>query len=118
MRFPSAYYLMLIYLTVMFKPFIPVVRDLYEHTFGEAIHLASVHAKYGSNHLDKALAKSGHGNDAQKSSGNTEPYSFHLGSSPRTSDIKFDNIDSRFFLKRLTKWSAIFLAILAPPPKD
>ena len=40
----------------MLKPLIPIVKDTLSHTFSEAIHIATVHAIYGSNHLQKELS--------------------------------------------------------------
>ena len=57
MKVPIAYYLLLLYVTVMFKPLIPIVSDAVSHTFAEAIHIATVHAIYGSNHLEKELSE-------------------------------------------------------------
>ena len=56
MKFAIAYYLLLIYATVILKPLIPVVEDVLIHCFAEAYHVATVHAKYGNNHLEKELA--------------------------------------------------------------
>lgn len=71
MRAPIAYYMMLLYFTVMFKPFIPIVKDVISHTFAEAIHIATVHAIYGSNHLQKEIAESDAGNACNKHQNST-----------------------------------------------
>ncbi|MEP6512575.1 MAG: hypothetical protein ABJA79_01805 [Parafilimonas sp.] len=57
---------MLLYLTVVFKPAIPIISDALSHTFADAIHIATVHAKYGNNHLEKELATEGFDNDNSK----------------------------------------------------
>jgi hypothetical protein len=44
MKFAIAYYLLLIYSTVILKPLIPVAEDALFHCFAEAYHIASVHA--------------------------------------------------------------------------
>ncbi|MEO6001453.1 MAG: hypothetical protein ABIN89_31665 [Chitinophagaceae bacterium] len=118
MRFPLAYYLMLLYVTVMLKPLIPVISDAYSHTFGEAIHLVSVHAKYGSNHLEQSLAKTGAENSKdQKNLNPGENFPFHI----KTPECRFDffqhRIHNNYTLIRFRKPSAIFLAKLVPPPK-
>ena len=56
MKAPIAYYLLLLYGIVMFRPLIPMVSDTLSHTFSEAIHIATVHTVYGSNHLEKELS--------------------------------------------------------------
>lgn len=55
MRAAVAYYMMILYFTVMFKPLIPIIKDKLSHTFAEAIHIATVHAIYGTNHLQKEV---------------------------------------------------------------
>ncbi len=57
MRFTTAYYLLVLYVTVMFQPLIPIACDAWCHAFAEANHIATVHAKYGSHHLDVSLAE-------------------------------------------------------------
>ena len=54
MRYLAAYFLMLFYMVIMLKPLIPVICDAWSHIFAEAEHIATIHAKYGSNHLETA----------------------------------------------------------------
>ncbi len=56
MRAIIAYYMLILYATLMFKPLIPIAQDILSHTFSEAIHIATVHAIYGSNHVQKEIA--------------------------------------------------------------
>lgn len=56
MRFTIAYYLMLLYITVVIKPIVPFVQDAWGHEFNEIEHISLIHAKYGSNHLERELA--------------------------------------------------------------
>lgn len=82
MRFPIAYYLLLIYLTMMARPFLPLLSDVWSHTFSETIHIAKVHARYGANHLEKELAAAEkENNNASKNTAGvktTEPVPVHL----------------------------------------
>jgi hypothetical protein len=55
MRFTSAYYLLLLYGLGIFKQLEPIAADALSHIFAEAIHLATVHAKYGNHHLGSEL---------------------------------------------------------------
>lgn len=55
MRFTAAYFLLLFYTTVLFGQLVPIVKDVLSHIFAEAIHIATVHAKHGSNHLSKEI---------------------------------------------------------------
>ncbi len=118
MRFPSAYYLMLIYLTVMFKPLIPVISDMYSHTFSEAIHLATIHAVYGTHHLEKALATTGESDSKDpKNIKSGETYNVHIGSSACIFNYLSDTIKPVYFLRPFYKLSNIFLSIPVPPPE-
>ena len=56
MRFPAAYYLLLIYCTVLMRCALPVACDALSHLFNEEEHLATVHAVYGSHHLAAEVA--------------------------------------------------------------
>lgn len=66
MKFATAYYLLLIYLTVMLQPLIPIAEDAISHCFAEAYHVATVHAKYGNNHVEIALADDAKDEDNSK----------------------------------------------------
>ena len=59
MKFATAYYLLLIYTTVILKPLIPVAEDALFHCFAEAYHVATVHAVEGKDHVEKEMAASG-----------------------------------------------------------
>lgn len=56
MKSPAAYYLMLIYVTVMIKPLLPFIYDAWSHEFNEIEHISIIHARYGSHHLERELA--------------------------------------------------------------
>jgi hypothetical protein len=55
----------------MLRPLIPLVKDAWDHAFSETIHIATVHAKYGANHLEKELAAGETGNRADGKTQNT-----------------------------------------------
>jgi hypothetical protein len=59
MKFATAYYLLLIYATVILKPLIPVAEDVLFHCFAEAYHVATVHAVEGKDHVEKEMAAAG-----------------------------------------------------------
>lgn len=59
MKFAIAYYLLLIYATVIAKPILPVAEDILLHCFAEAYHIATVHANEGKDHVEKEMADSG-----------------------------------------------------------
>lgn len=108
---------MLIYLAVMFKPIIPFISDIYSHAFGEAIHLATIHARYGNNHLEKALATTGKSNNKdQKNCNSGEINTVHISSPECIFDFRLNTSKLTFFFRRFYKLSTIFLSILVPPP--
>ena len=82
MKFSIAYYFLLLYITVIIKPLIPVVVNAWDHTFAEARHIATVHAKYGAHHLEKQLAPEEKDADGktQNTVKNSEPVQVHCKS--------------------------------------
>lgn len=120
MRQNIAYYLLLLYTTVMLKPLMPFVGDITSHFFAQAYHEATVHAKYGANHVDKEIADTGRENDTNKHQGTTrteEPVPFHLSEkecqfafSCNPASKSFDDFKG-FYLP------SILLSVQAPPPK-
>ncbi len=71
---------MLLYITVMFKPLIPITSDAWDHQFNEIEHISIVHAKYGSHHLQKEVADTEKDNH-QKDQNNSKSEVFCLGTS-------------------------------------
>ena len=56
MKSPAAYYLFLLYCTLMVRCAMPVACDAFSHLFNEEAHIATVHAVYGSHHLQAEVA--------------------------------------------------------------
>ena len=56
MRSPAAYYLLLLYCTVLIRCALPAACDALSHIFNEEQHIATVHAVYGSHHLESQTA--------------------------------------------------------------
>ncbi len=118
MKFTIAYYLMILYGVVMFKPLLPIVSDTLSHTFAEAHHIATVHAKYGNNHLEKEMANSGADNNKNQSTIKAEE-SFVTHISTNECNYYFH---SNFIIKnypdlKLRKLKSIYVINPAPPPK-
>ncbi len=108
---------MLLYVSVMFKPLIPIISDALSHTFAEAIHIATVHAKYGNNHLEKELADTNADNKDQNTAKSEEAFPVHVST---------DNYDYRFYLNKIDRsysdlklnhLPAVFISMPVPPPK-
>lgn len=119
MRFPTAYYLMLLYITVMLKPLIPYISDAVSHTFEDAMHIATVHSVYGDNHveIEMATSSSDENNKNQNTSKGQEPIPVHVSEvecnylfTLNTININYNPVYS-FNLKR------IIISRDAPPPR-
>jgi hypothetical protein len=120
MRVPVAYYLMLLYVTVMFKPLIPIVTDAISHTFSEAIHIATVHAIYGSNHLERELSNtdSDNANSKHQNNANAEDQvPLHVSTNECMFDFCFTRTGMDYFSLTLYKLKAGFILKNFPPPR-
>lgn len=119
MKFSIAYYFLLLYITVIVKPLIPVAIDAWDHTFAEARHIVTVHAKYGAHHLEKQLAAEEKDADGktQNTTKNAEPVQVHC-----KSQLTYSIVASAIPLKQYhpyihQKLPLAFYAITAPPPE-
>ena len=110
---------MLLYCTVMLKPLLPLINDAWSHSFAEASHIMTVHAKYGSNHLSKELAK---GSDASNKNQNTltsqEQVFVHLltGETKYTFTLNF--LNKNYNPYNPSSFPSIFIFKEGPPPKS
>lgn len=68
MRFSVAYYLLLLYCTMMVRCAIPAMCDELSHLFNEEKHIATIHAVYGSHHLQKEEAAVSQNNSSKHTS--------------------------------------------------
>src|SRR5687768_1225171 len=57
MKTTVAHYLLLIYLTAICKPVVPLVNDFLSHTLWKTEHISIVHHENGKNHLHYELKK-------------------------------------------------------------
>jgi len=120
MRAPIAYYMILLYFTVMFKPLLPIVRDLISHTFAEAIHVATVHAMYGNNHLQKELAQTDDSNSNNKHQGpnnDLDVAQVHISAAEFIFQLFASTTGIHFQTSGLSRLENRFLVQDAPPPK-
>lgn len=122
MRFPLAYYLLLLYSTVMLKPLIPVIEDNIEHCFAEAYHIATIHMKYGNNHLENELASTnsdGSTNKDQNTTKSEETMPVHVFVSAYLYHYLSSAIlPKKFAILTLHKIPFIFIAKHIQPPKN
>ena len=119
MRFSTAYYLFLIYLTVVFQPLIPIICDAVDHTFEDAVHVATVHAKYGANHVELELAS--YGSDKNNKDHNAvrteEMVQSHFAEDEYSINLPATNIYTKYFMSSFLNLSHVFISKQSPPPK-
>ena len=116
----TAYYLLLLYVTVIIKPILPIVHDWCEHTFNEVNHLSHVHQYYGNNHTEQEIAKSSKDNSSNHSSNNLkseDQVPFHISQVISYKNFSFNELDFRHKLFKVRKLPAIVIQIPGPPPK-
>lgn len=120
LKSPVAYYLLLLYITVMLNPLIPLVSDALAHAFNETIHIATVHAVYGEHHAANAVANAASDNDnctkhaAIKSE---ETVAVHVPVAMFCLLFQSKNVGKNPSSLYLFNLPAIFLSNSFPPPK-
>lgn len=110
---------MLLYVTVMFKPLIPVISDTFSHTFNEMSHIATIHAKYGSNHLAAELADTGR-DENSKSHDTSKPVSevpVHVATDELNAGLSLNAANKNYCFFTLRDISPVYIFFKAPPPR-
>ncbi len=93
--------------------------DMWAHEFNEIEHISTVHAKYGSHHLQKEVADTDADN-SQKSQTNLkseDQVPFHVSAKEYKIDFKISLINKEFLLLKFHKLFAVFISREGPPPK-
>jgi hypothetical protein len=117
----SGYCLLLLYLTVSFKPLLSIVQDTWEHAFNEAEHMATVHARSGNHHLQKEIAEHHTDDDHDKNDHSLKPEDevpFHLLLGLFTIDFSIDNHTGDYPIPPLYRLRFVVLSCPSPPPKE
>jgi hypothetical protein len=117
-KYTFAYILFLVYSFAVFGQMIPIIKDRFSHTFAEALHIATVHALYGSNHVDKEIetatrnsAKSDHPVK------HAENFEVHI-LSEQFSYTSAENNDCKYLTGRKTYFlKQVLISIQSPPPR-
>lgn len=120
MKFSIAYYFVLLYLTVLVKPLIPFVSDMYQHEFDGLEHISLIHAKYGNEHLQQELAENSVANESNKSQNSTKfenEVSFHVSQQVARYNFLISRIPIEYPEFYLGKILFIPLSNQGPPPK-
>jgi hypothetical protein len=116
-RFTTSYFLFVLYVIAVFGQLIPIASDFISHSFSEAIHIATVHAKYGSNHLGREIENTTRDNTNNHSSKITENFDVHLLSEQYHHDVHGMVHSSDFHSLKSPDAEIIFLNKVSQPPK-
>lgn len=104
----------------MLKPLLPIVNDWWSHEFKKIEHIAVVHAKYGSNHLQKELADTGSENNLAKNQNGLKSENqalIHLTTQTSKYNFDIDKSNIKYLFFKLAELPSVLLAIQGPPPK-
>lgn len=121
MKFITAYYLLLVYVTVICKPFVPVMTDVWDHAFNEVEHVCTVHAVYGEKHADAEVGKTGAENENGKNEStlhSQEPVPVHVSAEEFKDGILIPVIEKFYADLLLYIFPESYHFIVIPPPKD
>ncbi len=116
----TAYYLMLLYITIMLKPLIPLIADVWEHDFNEIEHLLLVHGDYGNHHLQKEIADSTSNDDHHKNTDilrSEDKVQLHVLVDSFNPDFNTSITETNFALLRSCILPSVVISQEGPPPK-
>jgi hypothetical protein len=102
----------------MFKPLIPVISDAWSHEFNTIEHISTIHAKYGSKHLQQEVAENTtEKNKDQKALPSQDQVPYHVFSNMYILNFKPDVIDINYLFFKFENPLAVFISKYIPPPK-
>lgn len=116
-RFITSYFLILLYIITAFGQLMPIIKDAVSHTFAEAIHIATVHAKYGINHLSKEIGESTQKGKKTDFSKYAESYEVHTKSDEFSLTPTGFYIDAKFCILIIRRSDLISISKQSPPPR-
>ena len=117
MRHTTAYFLFLIYTTILLGQVVPILSDALSHTFAKAIHIATVHARYGSNHLGKELENTNQNSNKNNSTKSTESFEVHILAEETIYNFYQEENVTDFISCNVQNLPAVFISTTSPPPK-
>lgn len=120
MKFTIAYYLMLLYVSVIVRPLVPFLTDAWSHEFNETEHVLLVHAKYGSHHVQKELAETNSDNDKARSENTVrseDQAAVHIAVPACEYDRALNIVTPKHKCFKRCKPPLVCIANQAPPPK-
>ena len=99
---------------------VPAFLNMWNHAFNEVEHISLIHAKYGSNHAEKELAKTQADENEgtnQQSLKTQQQVPYHILAEQFISNCNHQIIVSQFPLHFLSLPYLVYLAKNGPPPK-
>ena len=119
MKTTIAHYLLLIYLTAMCKPILPLANDILAHTFWKTEHIVTVHHANGKDHLHYELKKVSDENDEDANSPapkSSESVSVHI-LLQNNYDFSHNILSEQKHLRGSYNLLSTFIEMNTPPPK-
>ena len=118
MKYATAYYLFLLYCTVLLRCAIPVVCDALSHICNEEEHMATIHAVYGNNHLQKEIAS----NETSTNKNATtvkyeEPVPVHIQANVFTVTDFIKEESQKLYCFTASRYLPVYLQQVFSPPK-
>ncbi len=103
----------------MVKPLVPIFCDVWAHEFNDIEHISTVHAKYGSNHIQKELAETDSDTNKKNQSSlkSEDQVAFHISANEIFLNFHVNDFDKKFPLWNLNKLPPAFIHKHIPPPK-
>jgi hypothetical protein len=98
----------------------PVVCDVWSHEFNGLEHIFNVHAKYGTNHVEKELAESSandNSNKSQKILKSQDTVAFHIPQQSISYVFAAAAKKIEYHLFNFQKLQCITISNQGPPPK-
>lgn len=111
---------MLLYITVMVKPLMPIVSDWWQHEFNEMEHMTHVHSVYGSHHLQHEIANTSSDNDHCKNQNtlkSEDQVAFHVLTDEYKTDYNSTLFGKQFHLLKFLNLPSVFISKKGHPPK-
>lgn len=120
MKFTTAYYLLLVYVTVILKPFVPVITDMWDHAFNEVEHVCTVHAVYGEKHAEAETGKAAENQNSKNQStlNSQEPIPVHVSADEYNNELLVPVIIKIYPGRLSYSLPDLYHSVIAPPPKN
>lgn len=108
--------LLMIYLSGIFYPLTPVIKDVFEHVFHHAHHMANVHHHHGNDHVHKEIKKAAEESGNNESTAGNREIAVHLPYSTVLIFLSFYKAKN-FNLSEINFPDPIWISKLFPPPR-